>query len=424
VNRTTMNGRAPGLWLTALVLALACSNTPRDDDDDDDSNGGESGESATGGTSGSASGGKGGGASGGTQGGTDATGGSATGGASGETTGGSDATGGTGDTGGSSTQGGMGQGAVGGDMGQSGEGQAGDASPGSGGSDATGGTGGSGGDAGTAGTGGDAGTGGTSGGPGGTPLVQLLIDGSSSMFENGMWDQVYASLVTDGLVDAFQGKLELGLAVFQGSTTPSTETSASCATMTSTDFSTDSGAAVESTLSALSGNYMVGDKYETPTGFAVHYVSMVLAATSVPAGTKKYIVLVTDGAPNTCAVLDPQCGEDVSIKAVQGARANGIRTLAVGLDPILATDSGCPSDARCGEAHIQDLANAGVAEPVEPPNVASFIHQPCNNGVALLATYADVGGGGDATYYFNTNEGGLTGELTKALEAIVDDTVP
>jgi len=226
------------------------------------------------------------------------------------------------------------------------------------------------------------------------------------------------------VVDAFQGKLELGLAVFQGSTTPSTEDSASCATMTSTDFSTDSGGAVENTLSALSSNYMVGDKYETPTGFAVNYVSMVLAATEAPAGTKKYIVLVTDGAPNTCAVLDPQCGEDVSVKAVQGARANGIRTLVVGLEPILATDGGCPGSARCGEDHIQDLANAGVAEPVEPPDVAAFIHEQCNNGVALLASYAEAGGGGDATYYFNNNDGGLTGELTKALQAIVDDTVP
>jgi hypothetical protein len=406
-------------WLPALLVAFACS-TKSVDDDDDDSNGGDSGESSSGGSSGKAGRGAGGNASGGTQGGADAEGGSATGGAaaggsSGTATGGSDATGGTG---GSSAAAGSGQAAVGGDMGQSGDGQAGDASPGSGGTDATGGTGGTGG---TSGTSGDGGTGG--GGSDEPPLVQLLIDGSSSMFENGMWEQIHASLVTDGVVDAFAGQLNLGLSVFQGSTTPSTEMSASCATMTSTEFATDSGEAVASTLTTLSNNYMVGDKYETPTGFAVNYAAMVLAATSVPAGVKKYLVLVTDGAPNTCAVLDPQCGEDVSIKAVQDARTNGIRTLAVGLEPILV-DSGCPGSARCGADHIQDLANAGVAQPIEPPDITAFIHEQCNDGEALLASYAAVGGGGDATYYFNTNEGGLTGELTKAFQAIVDDAVP
>jgi hypothetical protein len=386
-----------------LALGVACTSAPSGDDDDSGGAAGDVGSGGKGGKGGSAGTTTGGGAEGGTS----ATGGTSSGssGASGTATGGSPGAGGS--TGGADATGGTEQGGTGGDQGLSGDGQGGEPAPG------------------TGGTGDTSGTGGTSGtgNPGGVPIVELLLDGSSSMFENGMWEQVYTSLVTDGVLGAVDGKLELGLSVFQGNAMSTSEESAACATMTNVDFSSSSGDAIASTIQSLGDAYVVGDKWETPTGFAVRYASMVLAALPDTGDRKKYIVLVTDGAPNTCVVLDPQCGEDTSIKAVQDARATGIRTLAVGLDPVLDPNAGCPPSARCGADHLQDLANAGVAEPVEP--AAEFYNlEPCIQGHTLLASYAAVGGGGDATYYLSTNDGGLTSELTRAFQAIIDDDVP
>ena len=72
--------------------------------------------------------------------------------------------------------------------------------------------------------------------------------------------------------------------------------------------------------------------------YAIHAAAERLNAASSGANTKKYIVLVTDGAPNTCLVRDPQCGQDASVAAVQAAFGAGIRTLVVGLGGILTAE--------------------------------------------------------------------------------------
>jgi hypothetical protein len=299
---------------------------------------------------------------------------------------------------------------------------------------ATGGSTGSGGARG--GAGGQAGTGGyvDDGGFGGVtdgsslPLVELLVDGSSTMFEDGAWSQVFASLVTDGVLAHFEGSLNLGLTVYQGSTTTSTsESDPSCAALSNVGFAGDNGGEVGKLIADVGNAYVVGTKYETPTDFALLAAINRLNAVSVGPSVKKYIVLVIDGEPNTCRVKDPQCGQDAAIAMAQEARASGIRTLVVGLGTILgATDDGCaPSLSRCHADHLQDLANAGVGNPVEPPPKYSYV-QSCvqQNGGALVASYTSPGGGASAHYYVSTATDGLTGEFNQAFQAIVDGTVP
>ncbi len=264
------------------------------------------------------------------------------------------------------------------------------------------------------------GTGTGGGGPGERPLVELLIDGSSSMFEKGMWNAVYATLVTHGLLSDFASTLEIGLSVFRGNGRAVSETSSDCATMTDVAIGASTEAAIDAALMSVQGEYAAGTTWETPTGFAVRHATASLAALDVPAGTRKYLVLVTDGPPDTCEVAAPQCGQDNAIAAVQAARAQGIRTVVLGLVPLLDDDSGCePASARCGVAYLQDLANAGAGRPVEPPP-DPYRFLPCVTGSGLLATYADAGGGDDATYYESADGTTFGSDLGDALAAIFD----
>ncbi|HEY3496715.1 MAG TPA: vWA domain-containing protein [Polyangiaceae bacterium] len=387
-----------------LILAFACSESKKNRRGDSDA--GEGGEGVTtSGGSGNAP------ASGGTGGSSSTAGG----------TGGTSAEGGTtssGATGGSDPTAGTGSGATGGDTNQGGEGSGGESTPGSGGT-------GGGADGGTGLVSG--GDGGTSGNPpmGGTPVVELLLDGSSSMFENQGWAQAYEALITSGTLEAFEGKLELGLALFQGSDmlVATSEDDPACATITGVDFSTMGTTAIQEALDGVAATWNVMVKWETPTGHALRRATDALAAVEASEGTRKYILLVTDGEPNTCTVLDPQCGQDNLIKATQDARAAGIRTVVVGLGDLAAGISSCPTYARCGNDHLQDIANAGAGLAVEPPS-EEYLFAPCNPNFEISASYAGVGGGGDARFYTSANPDGLVAELTAALQSMVDGTVP
>src|SRR5690606_23607575 len=83
-------------------------------------------------------------------------------------------------------------------------------------------------------------------------------------------------------------------------------------------------------------------KGETPTGEAIRAVIPVLDSDRAPG--PKFLLLVTDGEPDTCATPDPQCGQDESIAAVQEAYEKNIKTFVVGVGEI-------------GLEHLQDLAN-------------------------------------------------------------------
>jgi hypothetical protein len=70
-------------------------------------------------------------------------------------------------------------------------------------------------------------------------------------------------------------------------------------------------------------------KAESPMAAAISAAADELEtlAPSAP----KYILLITRGVPDTCAVPDPQCGGDKAIAAAQTAFASGIKTLVVSL---------------------------------------------------------------------------------------------
>lgn len=396
--------RALGLGVVALVVGLpfGCSERPLD------VSGGDGAAPSTGGRG---SAGKGAGGSGGSVGGTAGGGGTATGGtgaqsgSSGQSAGGAPSGGNAGTTN---------------DTGMSGEGGAG-----------------------SGGTTSDAGEGGMGGASAcvdlvaGTTLVAstvtLLVDDSSSMFETmpAAWDPLYDALMDPsfGVVKSLEHKIRFGFAAYRGSSTPKAEDDVACADWTLVPAALDNHGQIDAAYGSIVWPD-VHPKWETPTGHAIHQAATALAADTAPG--QKILLLITDGNPNTCEVLDPQCGQDTAIRATQDAYAAGVTLIAVGIGDIVAQpNNGCPTSARCGPLHLQDLANAGRGFPVRPPPSCEdptamgciYKHEACIPGQVLQASYTPSAPDAVAPLILDTASSPSIASLAAAITGVLDDVV-
>jgi hypothetical protein len=93
-------------------------------------------------------------------------------------------------------------------------------------------------------------------------------------------------------------------------------------------------------------------KSETPTGAAIKAGAEALLKFNV-AGPK-YLLVITDGDPDTCKNFDPQCGQDLAIGAAQAAFTSGVKTFVVGLSEDV------------DDTFLNDLAHAGQGQEVVP----------------------------------------------------------
>jgi hypothetical protein len=258
------------------------------------------------------------------------------------------------------------------------------------------------------------------------PTVLLLVDNSSSMFQqNGStvtaWSLLYDALMDpkDGVVKSLASQIRFGFTSYKGFTA-SGEADPSCATMTPStpSFALENYDAINTVYSML-GSENHDTKWETPTGHAISVVTPALAAFSADPPGPKYILLVTDGNPNTCKTSDPQCGQDRTIAAVQSAKAQGIGTFVIGIGDIVTNpNSGCTAGKmRCGNDHLQDVANAGVGLPVQaPPDDYKYERCIAEEGGTLTAAYAAAGETPGTAEYFATND---AAELSKNLSQVL-----
>ena len=265
------------------------------------------------------------------------------------------------------------------------------------------------------------------------PTVLLLVDNSSSMFEeNGSpvtaWSLLYDALMdpTDGIVKPLTTEIRFGFASYKGHQA-SSETDMACATMTPATpaYALDNFTAIDSVYKMLGSETNNGTKWETPTGHALTRVLPSLVAFQADPPGPKYILLVTDGNPNTCETIDPQCGQDRTIAAVQAAWAQGIGTFVIGIgDIVTSPDNGCNSQSRCGKEHLQDVANAGMGLPVQAPPT-DYKYQPCvqNETGDVVATYAAAGETpGNATYFATNDSAMLRKNLSDLLLGVASCT--
>jgi hypothetical protein len=270
----------------------------------------------------------------------------------------------------------------------------------------------------------------------------ILVDNSSSMYEprETLWDALYTALMnpTMGAVKPLESKIRFGFASYRGPDNQAVaEDNPACAQIEmvgSVNPATvapalDNHTAIDTVYQALGvqgRSPPSGAQWETPTGHAIRRVATTLGAFNpMPAGPK-YILLVTDGNPNTCMVGDPQCGQDQSVAAVQAAYTAGIGTFVLGIGDIVGANTGCvPEQQRCGANHLQDIANAGTGQPVvEPP--ATYCYQSCVAGSmggcgTYLSTYMPAGG--TAPYFTATSPAEIRTKLTELLSDVVSCTI-
>jgi hypothetical protein len=255
------------------------------------------------------------------------------------------------------------------------------------------------------------------------PTVVVLVDTSSSMFEPRakLWDPLFNALMdpTKGVIAKLQGKVRFGFTSYKSVTRPTGTTT--CPVLESTDLKINNFDAIKAKYTEVGMTPTTDFKWETPTGASLAAVAKSLADFTPDPPGPKFILLVTDGDPDTCAIRDPQCGQDDSIKAVQDAYAAGIGTFVIGIGDILTSSA---SNMRVGVAHLQDVANAGAGQPVAP-NSQEYAYSQCVAGAGLTATYAaDVASAGKAPYYTVSAADGTTAQtqLATAIEASLEQT--
>ncbi|HTV17651.1 MAG TPA: vWA domain-containing protein [Polyangiaceae bacterium] len=184
------------------------------------------------------------------------------------------------------------------------------------------------------------------------PTVLLLIDQSASMRESfgsgsTRWDVLREAIVDrdDGLLTWLDASANIGLITYtsldgfeRGRECPITQRQA--VRLGNADLIREFYASVEP--------FPQGD---TPTADAIDVAVSALASSG--AGPARYVLLLTDGNPDTCAEPDPQNGLDDAVDAVIRAREQGIIVKTVGVSPEVERDS------------LQQMSNAAAGKPLE-----------------------------------------------------------
>jgi hypothetical protein len=282
------------------------------------------------------------------------------------------------------------------------------------------------------------------------PLVAIVVDNSSSMYEprEELFDRLFDALMneTTGAIKPLETKVRFGFSSFRSpDETRVPETDDSCAEIVSVPYALDNFAAIKERYEqvGLDARHPTGcgatpnaagcgqTDWETPTGHSLRRIAADLAAVPAdPPGSRKYMLFVTDGTPNTCMVPNPNCGQDLALKTIQDAYAAGIGTYVVGIGNITRDNPGCTlASMRCGEDHLQDVANAGTGQPVAPPPM-SYWYEQCpaqasgtNPGTAQAVYAADATAAGTAPFYTATTAEELRTALTALLSDVISCTV-
>ncbi|HET7545705.1 MAG TPA: vWA domain-containing protein [Polyangiaceae bacterium] len=257
--------------------------------------------------------------------------------------------------------------------------------------------------------------------------VSLLVDTSGSMFQQPapFWTPLHDALMdpTNGVVKQLEASTRFGFTSYTGvGDSYEDKSTYKCPILKSVPYALNNFSAIDAMYSGIKYN---SEAWETPTHAAIDAAAADLVAFKATPDGPKFILLVTDGNPDTCWAKNPQCGQDAAIKSAQAAYAQGITTYVLGIGSVLSKDAaaqGCQV-GRCGLDYLQDMANAGSGQPVEPyPDKdqqyqysACIAHSP-TPGV-LTATYAAVGGGAKAPYSVVDGKG-TSADVTPLVTAI------
>jgi hypothetical protein len=188
-----------------------------------------------------------------------------------------------------------------------------------------------------------------------TPTLVFVVDQSLSMEQDfggdTRWNVITNVLVdpNTGIVPQYASEMRLGLTLYSWDSMGGGE----CPALTEVAPALGNAAAIEMTMN---NSAPLG---ETPTGESLEVVWQQLDAFPEPG--RKFIVLATDGEPDTCAVPNPQEGQPESLAAVSAAYAAGIETFIISVG------------AEVSEGHLQEMANAGQGVQMGDPDAPFYL---------------------------------------------------
>jgi hypothetical protein len=285
------------------------------------------------------------------------------------------------------------------------------------------------------------------------PTVAIVLDNSSSMYRSNTPPPPATSLIEalmnpmTGAIKPLEGKVRFGFASYRSKKGMThAENDPACADLSTVPYALNNYTAIDTAYRSVfaDGTRAKGcaatpntancgeTDWDTPTGHAITRVTADLQAYMPDPPGRKYILFVTDGTPNTCKVFDPDCGQDQALKAVQDAFAAGIGTFVIGVGNIAAGENCDRNSVRCGEDHLQDIANAGTGAPVAMPPTNYWYSQcavqagvdPMTNMGTPLATYAPEGTpDGTAKYFVASTPAELQAALGDLLNNVIACTV-
>jgi len=186
------------------------------------------------------------------------------------------------------------------------------------------------------------------------PIVMLLVDQSGSMNDHyptrsspgTRWSVVHDALMdpVKGAVKQLESSVRFGVTFF---TSRGGFRGPTCPMLTDVSAATDNYDDIRALYDRTKP-----DK-DTPTGESIAKVAERLSAMGGPG--QKFILLVTDGAPDTCAMPDVNDAQaqTIAVAAASNAFQQGIKLFILGVS----------SDIE--RVKVQQLANAGQGKPID-----------------------------------------------------------
>lgn len=193
-----------------------------------------------------------------------------------------------------------------------------------------------------------------------TPYIQLMVDGSGTMADGlgggqNKYNSVRDTLTTPttGLLNLLQHKARFGVSIYTSQNT--------CPKLFTQACTLDNMAAIRSEFG------QTGPQVSDPLPEAID--SMVKNFATAPAGAKKYIVLATDGVPNSCQSNQGDRTDD-AVTATTAAYNAGVSTYVIGLGNVPTS-------------FLQPMANAGI-------NTATGTIYRAADATALATNYTAI----------------------------------
>lgn len=193
-----------------------------------------------------------------------------------------------------------------------------------------------------------------------TPNVMFLVDQSGSMIENfggglDRWEAAHAAITS--IVSDLDAIVRFGLTTY---TSQNGNQNLPCPRLpTQVDFALNSAGTIGNN-SVFPSTYPSQDGDDTPTGDSIDALVSLIQADPPPAEGPTIIVLATDGEPDSCEVPDPNPTTGARAEAVAAAGA----AHAAGMDVFVLWVGALANQGT--QAHIQDVANAGVGQSNAP----------------------------------------------------------